>query len=150
MPLLIEFIAIGLIISLLFAEFLGLSAAGLIVPGYLAYHIKEPFLIFIILTATVLTYSTERLIASFTILFGRRLLSIDVLLSFIWVFFLEQTFFWLGLPVSILLDPLAYFIPALIVMFIGSSGFRSTILAIALNSFLVIVFIQLLRNINWI
>jgi gamma-polyglutamate biosynthesis protein CapC len=137
LPLLIEFIAIGLVSSLLLAEFFGLSAAGLIVPGYIAYHIKEPFFLFIIIAATLLTYSTERLVASFTILFGRRLLSVDVLTSFIWVYFLEKTFLWIGVPVSILVDPIAYFIPALIVIFIGSSGFKSTFLAIALNTILV-------------
>lgn len=135
-------------VSLLLAEFFGLSAAGLIVPGYFAYHIGDTFLLFIIITATFLTYTTERLVASFTILFGRRLLSLDVLCSFIWVYFLEQIFIWMNIPQIALLDPIAYFIPALLVIFIGSSGFKSTALAITLNSITVLLLFRLFSFID--
>ena len=35
-------IAIGLIVSLLFTEWFGLSGGGMIVPGYLALYIDRP------------------------------------------------------------------------------------------------------------
>lgn len=150
MPLLIESIALGLISSLLLAEFLGLSAAGLLVPGYIAYHINNPLLIIIIGFATLLTLASERLVAATTVLFGRRLLSLDVLFSFIWVFLIEQFLLYMGFPIPLLLDPLAYFIPALLVIFIGSSGFVNTILSLILNSMIVLIIARLLTIPGWI
>jgi gamma-polyglutamate biosynthesis protein CapC len=150
LPLLVETIAIGLVTSLLLAEFFGLSAAGLLVPGYIAFHINNPLLIFIILLATLLTYTSERIVAATTVLFGRRLLSLDVLFSFIWVFLIEQFLMWMGIPIPLILDPLAYFMPALIVMFIGSSGFFNTALSLVLNILIVLIVINLLAIPGWI
>ena len=150
LPLLVETIAVGLVTSLLFAEFFGLSAAGLLVPGYIAFHINNPLLIFIMALATLLTYTSERIVAATTVLFGRRLLSLDVLFSFVWVFFIEQFLMRMGIPVPLLLDPLAYFMPALIVIFIGSSGFLNTMLSLVLNIIVVLIIINLLTISGWI
>ena len=35
-------IGIGLIVSLVFSEILGLAAGGLIVPGYIALYLDQP------------------------------------------------------------------------------------------------------------
>ena len=137
MPLLIESIALGLVLSVLFAEFFGLSAAGLIVPGYLAYHLNEPIHLFVILFATIFTLLTEKLLGTRTILYGRRLLALDVLLSFFFVYAIERLVLLSGLPVPFFMDSIGYFIPALIVIFIGSNGLSNTLLSLVLITLLV-------------
>jgi len=137
LPLLIEAIAIGLVISIFFAEWFGLSASGLIVPGYLAYHLNEPLHILIIFLATFATLLAEWTVKHFMIIFGRRLLAMDVLLSFVFVYSFEHLILWLGLPVPVLMDTIGYFIPALIVIFIGSSGMLNTLSSILIITVLV-------------
>ena len=56
-------IAIGLIVSLLFTEFYGLSSGGMIVPGYLALHLHQPVSVALTLLAAVLTFCAVRLLA---------------------------------------------------------------------------------------
>lgn len=144
LPPLVESIAVGLVSSLLLAEILGLSAAGLVVPGYFAFHLDEPLILFVLSAATLLTYSSEKFISSNTVLFGRRLLSIDLLLSFVWVFLLEKFILFMAVPVPLVLEPIAYFVPALIVIFIGSSGFRNTVIGLFVNTVIVRLFMILL------
>ncbi len=145
MPLLIQSIAIGLLLSILGAEIFGLSAAGLVVPGYLAYYLNQPLHLFVILLATVFTFLFEKIIAGFTILYGRRLLAVDVLLSFVFVYSLELMISWLGLPIPFIMDSIGYFIPALIVIFIGANGVLNTTLS-ALLLTLIVRFVLLVLN----
>lgn len=147
MSQLIEAIALGIVSSVLFAEVLGLSAAGLVVPGYVAYHLDNPVLIVILLLATFLILLFEYLIGKVTILYGRRLLAFDVLGSLLIVLALEQVVSVFFTPLAVFMDTVGYFIPALIVIYIGSQGFFNTMLAILLNTLLVrILLITLCRS----
>ena len=140
MPLLIQSIAIGLVLSILGAELFGLSAAGLVVPGYLAYYMNQPLHLFVILLATVLTFLFEKIIAGITILYGRRLLAVDVLLSFVFVYSIELTISRLGLPIPFIMDSIGYFIPGLIVIYFGVNGILNTTLSVVLLALLVRIF----------
>lgn len=50
-----EAIGLGLVISLIFAESLGLAAGGMVVPGYIALYIHKPFLVVGTVIASLLT-----------------------------------------------------------------------------------------------
>jgi gamma-polyglutamate biosynthesis protein CapC len=137
MTLLIESIGIGVILSILLSELFGLSAAGLIVPGYFAYYMNQPLHLTIILLATLYTLVLERLVSRLTILYGKRLMALDILASFIFVYLLENVTFRLGFPIPFIMDSIGYFIPALIVIFIGANGLINTLLSISLVTLLV-------------
>ncbi len=137
LPTLIEAIAIGLVLSVAFAEFFGFSAAGLVVPGYIAYHLNEPLHIIIIAAATLATLTVEKLVGQVMILYGRRLLALDALLSVAFVYGIEHLLVWLGFPIPVLMDTIGYFIPALIVIFFGSSGVLNTLSSIVIISVIV-------------
>ncbi len=137
MTLLIESIGIGVIFSIVLSELFGLSAAGLVVPGYFAYYFNQPLHIMIIVLATLYTFILERLVSRFVILYGKRLMALDVLASFIFVYLLENMTYNLGFPVPFIMDSIGYFIPALIVIFIGANGLVNTILSICLLTLLV-------------
>ena len=128
MPDLHLILATSLVLSILFSEISGFSAAGLIVPGYFAFYLFHPWMLFMLVFAAVLTLVTEKAIARFTLLFGRRLLAMDLLLSFFYVHLLTLVINRLLLgPENITLDAISYFIPALAVIFIGANGYLSTI-----------------------
>jgi len=137
MTLLIESIGIGVIFSIFLSEIFGLSAAGLIVPGYLAYYLYQPLHILIILLATLYTYILERLVSRLTILYGKRLMALDILGSFIFVYLLENMVYNLGVPIPFIMDSIGYFIPALIVIYIGANGLINTLLSLCLLTLLV-------------
>lgn len=64
---------IGVILSLLYAEKVGVVPAGLIVPGYLGLVFDQPLFVLIVLMISFLTYLiVTKIVARFTILYGRR------------------------------------------------------------------------------
>ena len=65
-------IGVGLVVSLLFAEFFGFKAGGLVVPGYFAVFTFQPASILLTLGIAVLTYFVMRLVASIVIVALRR------------------------------------------------------------------------------
>ena len=65
-------IAIGLIVSLLFTEYFGLSTGGMIVPGYLALQLNQPVRVVVTLLTAVCAWAAVRLISRYAIVYGRR------------------------------------------------------------------------------
>ena len=76
-------VGIGVIISLIFSEFLGASAGGIVVPGYIALYLDRPMQILGTLIISLLTWGIIRLVSQFTLLFGRRRMVLSILVGFI-------------------------------------------------------------------
>ncbi|HNZ54360.1 MAG TPA: poly-gamma-glutamate biosynthesis protein PgsC/CapC, partial [bacterium] len=55
-------IGLGLVISLLFSELLGVAAGGMIVPGYVALHLDSPVTVIFTLAVSWLTWMTVKMI----------------------------------------------------------------------------------------
>jgi poly-gamma-glutamate biosynthesis protein PgsC/CapC len=72
MDLLSVSIGIGLGVSLLLSEFLGIAGGGLVVPGYLALHLTEPITVAVTLAAGLAAFVFVRALSSLIILYGRR------------------------------------------------------------------------------
>ncbi len=75
-------IAIGLMISLLFTEACGLSAGGMIVPGYFALSLDRPGAVLLTIVAAGLTYAIVRLISKSAIVYGRRRIVLMIIVGF--------------------------------------------------------------------
>lgn len=75
-------IAIGLVVSLLFAETLGKAAGGLVVPGYLALSITRPLDIVLTLAAAAFTYGIVYFASSHLIVYGKRRTAAMILVGF--------------------------------------------------------------------
>jgi gamma-polyglutamate biosynthesis protein CapC len=78
-----EAIGLGLLVSLFFAEALGLTASGLVVPGYVALHLNQPLLVIGTLVAGVVTMVVVRAIGRVVLLFGRRTLVLCVIVGYL-------------------------------------------------------------------
>lgn len=76
-------IAIGLIVSLLFTEWFGLSGGGMIVPGYLALYVDRPGSILLTLGAACVTYGIVKVISQMAIVYGRRRIVLMMLFGFL-------------------------------------------------------------------
>lgn len=65
-------IGIGLAVSLLFSELFGLAAGGMVVPGYIALAMSNPFAVALTIGAGFATYAIVHALASVVIVYGRR------------------------------------------------------------------------------
>ena len=122
-----EAIGLGIVISLLLTETVGLAAGGIVVPGYIAYWMHEPVRILGTLLVALVTWGLVRLISRATLLDGSRLLVICILLGYVLGFL-----FRLFPPLSaggtwIDLQIVGYVIPGLIAYWIERQGFLTTL-----------------------
>jgi len=76
-------VGIGLAVSLFLSEIFGLTAGGLVVPGYIALHLSEPFTIFLTLGAGVAAFILIQALSSFMIIYGRRRIILLVLAGYL-------------------------------------------------------------------
>lgn len=65
-------IGIGLAVSLVLSEALGMAGAGLVVPGYIALHLTDPLSVGLTILAGITAYGIVRVLGSTMIIFGRR------------------------------------------------------------------------------
>ncbi len=79
-----ESIAIGLVLGFFFYEWVGLSAGGFVVPGYIALQLGSPFLLAGTLMTSLLTYGSVKAASRYIILYGRRRFILMVLAGFAW------------------------------------------------------------------
>jgi poly-gamma-glutamate biosynthesis protein PgsC/CapC len=68
----VETLAVGLIIALLFAERTGISPGGIIVPGYLALYLDQPYRVLATFCVAGVCLASYVFISRYFILFGRR------------------------------------------------------------------------------
>jgi poly-gamma-glutamate biosynthesis protein PgsC/CapC len=76
-------IGLGLIVSLLFTEALGLAAGGMIVPGYFALQFGRPLDIVLTLFVALLTYLVVSGVSRWAIVYGRRRIVLMLLVGFV-------------------------------------------------------------------
>jgi gamma-polyglutamate biosynthesis protein CapC len=84
------YIAAGIILSLLFTELTGLSPGGIIVPGYVAMCINQPFEIFLTVTAALCVMLAVKLASRLFFLFGRRRYALCLLLGILFKLIIEH------------------------------------------------------------
>lgn len=134
--MIVEAIGIGLVISFLLTEWLGLSAGGLIVPGYFALFADHPERIAISLVVALLTYGVLRGISQVTILYGRRRFMAAVLIGYLLGGACRLLVADLGL-LTYDLRVIGYIIPGLIANDMVKQGIWKTVFAVLLASILV-------------
>ncbi len=76
-------IGLGLLVSLVFTEIFGLSAGGMIVPGYLALHLQRPANLVLTLGVALLTFLIVRGVSHIAIVYGRRRVVLTILVGFV-------------------------------------------------------------------
>lgn len=141
--MLVESIAIALVYGFLLFEFTGLTAGGLIAPGYFALTFDQPWLIGLCLGAALVTMLLVRVLAFFAILYGRRRFLVCVLLAFA----LQWTFLSLLMATEMgqgRLEVVGYIIPGLVASEMDRQGPALTLLALLVLSGLVFLTLKVL------
>ncbi len=123
-----QIIVLGVIISMIFTEFTGLSA-GLIVPGYLVLAFHSPGRIAATLILASVSVLLCRLASYRLILFGRRRFAFMILMTFILNWMISACNL---LPFSVI----GILMPGILAREIDRQGFFDAFLAIAATTLL--------------
>jgi poly-gamma-glutamate biosynthesis protein PgsC/CapC len=136
-----ESIGLGLIVSLVFSEILGLAAGGLIVPGYIALYLDQPYRLMGTILASLVTFASVKLLSRLILLYGRRTLVFCVLLGFLFGFLTRYVLVFnamLGAPVDVsVMQSIGYIIPGLIAYWMFRQGVWETLSTMIMAAFLV-------------
>lgn len=139
--MLYQAIGLGLLVSLVFTEILGLAAGGLVVPGYIALYLDQPLRILGTIIAALITYGSVKFLGRFILLYGRRTMVFCVLAGFLFGY-LTRYFMVFNAAVDLgvdaaLLQSVGYIIPGLIAYWMMRQGVVETLCTMFMAAFLV-------------
>tara|TARA_Y100000590_G_scaffold77434_1_gene85782 strand:- start:90 stop:533 length:444 start_codon:yes stop_codon:yes gene_type:complete len=137
-------IGLGIALSLILSETLGVTAGGVIVPGYIAMHLHNPDQIIVTFIASIIVIIIIRIFAKFIFIYGKRRLVLTLLLGFIIGYISRNHFF---SPVETFsYEVIGNIIPGLIASWMDRQGIIRTISAIMITSVLVKLTIMVLSG----
>ena len=77
------YIGIGMVLSLFLTETLGVTAGGIIVPGYIALNLESPERLLITFGISIFTFLIIKLLSKFIMVYGKRRLVLALLIGFL-------------------------------------------------------------------
>jgi gamma-polyglutamate biosynthesis protein CapC len=134
-------IGLGLVISLIFSEVMGVAAGGLIVPGYIAMYLDQPLRIVGTIIAALMTFGSVKILGRFILLYGRRTMVFSVLIGFVFGYMTRYL-----LVINAMIDTgvdmsavtsIGYIIPGLIAYWMNRQGVLETLCTMLMASFIV-------------
>ena len=144
--MIIETLLIGLIIGILYYEFIGISPGGVIAPAYFSLYIYYPQHILLTIFISIFVYFKIKLLSSYTILFGKRRLLIAILLGFCLKYIFTQFIININYP-SLDLNFIGYIIPGLIANEMQKQKLSPTLLSIVIVTTLIYLIRIIILNI---
>lgn len=130
-------ISLGLVISLVFSEFLGLAAGGMVVPGYIALYLNNPLMVITTILIAYLTYFITTALSAITILYGRRKTVIMILIGFLLGWLIRSSDFLQFGSQTLELNVIGYIITGLIAIWMDRQGVIETITTLLTSSVIV-------------
>ncbi|MCD6181094.1 MAG: poly-gamma-glutamate biosynthesis protein PgsC [Candidatus Cloacimonetes bacterium] len=120
-------IGLGVLISLFFLETFGAAAGGIVVAGYVAMYLHQPWTIAATLIISLLVFLIVKLLSKVMFMYGRRRMVISVLLGFIlgWAARTYGLFFFL--PADYSVNVIGFIIPGLIANSMERQGALKTL-----------------------
>ena len=137
-------IGLGIALSLILSESLGVTAGGVIVPGYIAMHLHNPDQIIMTFFASIIVIFLIRILGKFIFIYGKRRLVLTLLLGFIIGYISRNHFFSPSDALSY--EVIGNIIPGLIASWMDRQGVIRTISAIMITSVLVKLIIMVLSG----
>jgi poly-gamma-glutamate biosynthesis protein PgsC/CapC len=144
--LVFEAIALGLLISLFFSETIGLTAGGMVVPGYIALVLHQPFRVLSTLLAALATFLVVKILSHFMFVYGRRLLVLTIVVGFTIGWLSRDRFLVARAGYLIEVQTIGYIIPGLIAYWMERQGVVKTITMMIIGAVLVRLILVALRG----
>ena len=129
-------IGLGMVLSLIFTETLGVTAGGIIVPGYIALYFTDPIKIVSTFLISLLTLYIVKLFSQFMLIYGKRRLVLCLLVGFL-LGYLSKIYL-VGLDSQYSdISVIGNIIPGLIASWMDRQGILRTISVILITSSIV-------------
>ncbi|RMZ49421.1 poly-gamma-glutamate biosynthesis protein PgsC [Candidatus Marinimicrobia bacterium PRS2] len=77
------YIGIGMVLSLFLTETLGVTAGGIIVPGYIAMNLENPERLVVTFGISIITFLLIKLLSRYIMVYGKRRLVLALLIGFL-------------------------------------------------------------------
>jgi len=134
--LLMMSIGIGLVVSLVFGELFGVTAGGMIVPGYFAIYLARPFDALATLAAALVTFVIIHALSNVMILYGRRRTALTILIGYLAGAATNWLVSQMVMPIEEV-TVIGYIIPGLIAIWLARQGVVETLAGLATASVVV-------------
>ncbi|KPJ72034.1 hypothetical protein AMJ52_07700 [candidate division TA06 bacterium DG_78] len=144
--MLIEAIGIGMFLSLILTETIGLAAGGIVVPGYIALTLHNPAQVLSTIIIGIITFLIVKLLASYIILYGRRLLIVSILIGYLLAYFTKISPALTLNALNFNIETIGFVIPGLIAYWIARQGIFQTVAAMVIVSTLVRLILIIVHN----
>ena len=139
------YIGIGMVLSLFLTETLGVTAGGIIVPGYIAMNLDSPPRLIITFGISIIVYLIIKILSNYILIYGKRRLVLALLLGFILGYFTRYE----NNIVSSLMETdfivIGNIIPGLIANWMDRQGILRTIFTVLITAGVTKLFIMTLN-----
>ena len=129
-------ICIGIVLSLISIEFIGLAAGGIIVPGYIALQLGSPERLIGLILVVIGTVFLLKCIGKFTFLFGRRQMVVSLLIGTI-LSIIAHSYLHLGTTDQSDISPIGWVLPGLIAHWSAKQGLIRTLSMLTIMSVII-------------
>ena len=135
-------IGLGIILSLLLSETLGVTAGGIIVPGYISLYLHQPLQIIITFAVAIIVWTIIQILGKKVFLYGKRRIVLALILGFFFGF-LSRNFIYLPSEIGSV-AVIGNIIPVLIANWMDRQGVIRTLSVVILTAVIVKLAIILL------
>ena len=135
-------IGLGIVLSLVLSESLGVTAGGIIVPGYISLYLHQPIQVIITLLVAIIVWGIIQGLGKIIFLYGKRRIVLALILGFFFGY-ITRNFLYLNEDFGSL-AVIGNIIPGLIANWMDRQGVTRTISVIILTSVLVKLIVMLL------
>lgn len=125
-------VGLGVILSMIFQEVIGVSAGGIVVPGYVALQMHDPMRLLGTFLVSFITFGIIKLLSKVMFIYGRRRLVLSILIGFVLGYFSRQSTFYDMFGVDLQMQAVGFIIPGLISNWMDRQGVLKTLLCLML------------------
>ena len=135
-------IGLGIVLSLVLSETLGVTAGGIIVPGYISLYLHQPTQVIITILVAILVWSIIQGLSRIMFLYGKRRIVLALILGFFFGY-LTRNYLYINEEIGSL-AVIGNIIPGLIANWMDRQGVIRTISVVILTSVIVKLIIMLI------
>ena len=135
-------IGLGIFLSLILSESLGVTAGGIIVPGYIALYLHQPIQVVVTFLVAILVWAIIKGMGSVMFLYGKRRIVLALILGFFFGY-ISRNFLYLSEDIGSV-AVIGNIIPGLIANWMDRQGIIRTLSVVLLTSVMVKLCIMIL------
>ena len=135
-------IGLGIFLSLILSESLGVTAGGIIVPGYIALYLHQPMQVVVTFFVAILVWAIIQGMGNVMFLYGKRRIVLALILGFFFGY-ISRNFIYLSQDIGSV-EVIGNIIPGLIANWMDRQGIVRTLSVVLLTSVMVKLCVMIL------